>query len=242
MSLFDVDESGSIVYLPDSEEYIDQADPDQEGDVLDVGNDVDQDPEVGDVLDNQEDDQEDLEEDQESDQMVSSGMDSVEPDVSDSLSILSEDVAEAILAASPAGGSMASSTIDIFDRVVSGLPADYKYIAFRTDSDNSYNAVLYYSDDYDISGNVITFDTAAALTVQRSSSNYNSEIYYRSSQVSDLTVTFNQSGTTIYYTNAAVGYPLLGGKAAPKAMSFYIVPILIGVLVFVVLSELLLKR
>lgn len=241
MSLFDVDESGSIVYV--SEKDIDQGDSDQEGDLLeDVGDDVDQNPEVGDLLDNQEDDQKDLEENQEIDQVVSSGVDSVDTDVSDTLSILSEDVAEAILAASPAGGSMASSTIDIFDRVVSGFPADYKYVAFRTNSDNSYDAVLYYGDCYDISGNMITFDTAAALTVQRSNSNYNSEIYYRSSEVSDLSVTFNQSGTTIYYTNAAVGYPLLGGKAAPKAMSFYLVPILIGVLVFVVLSELLLKR
>lgn len=241
MSLFDVDESGSLVYVP--EEDIDQGDSDQEGDLLeDVGDYVDQDPEVGDILDNQEDDQKNLEEDQEIDQVVSSGVDSVDTDVSDALSILSEDVAVAILAASPAGGSMASSTIDIFDRVVSGLPADYKYIAFRTDADNSYNAVLYYGDDYDISDNLIIFDTASALTVQRSSSSYNSEIYYRSSEVSDLSVSFNQSGSTIYYTNAVVGYPLLGGKAAPKAMSFYCVPILIGVLVFVVLFELLLKR
>ena len=235
ISLFEVDEdTGELVYVPAEDETGTDIAGDSSGDVAgesevteDAGDAAAPSDEVGDMVLDTEDVTEtpvETEEDTAGVALLDAG-DSGVPVV------LSEDVTAAILAASPAGGALGSSTLDYFDRIVSGLPADYKYIAYRTNSDNSYDGVLYYGDDFEVGDNMITFgDDATQIYVERVSSSYSSETNYVCSDVSDVSVDFSQSGTVLYYTNAVAGYPLLGGYEMKKGMSFYIVPALIGVL------------
>lgn len=241
-SLFEVNEdTGEVIYTPSEDEVA--ADPEEqiaEGEEIeDVGDVTAPSDEVGDVVLDSENVPENLEEIEEE----ASSLDILESGDSGVPVVLSEDVTAAILAASPAGGSIGSSTLDYFDRVVSGLPADYKYIAYRTSSENSYDAVLYYGDDYEISGDVITFQEAVQLEVERvSSSGYNTETNYSAEQISDTSVSFSQSGTVVYYTNAAEGYPVLGGYDQQKGYDFFIVPALIGAMAVVVLTKLMFRR
>lgn len=231
ISLFEVNENGEVLYTSS----------DDESEVLeDAGDSLFSTDEVGDLLDDQEDLSENLEDTQED----SSNVDLLPSGDSGVPVVLSEDVTAAILASTPAGGSIGSTTLDFFDRVVSGLPADYKYIAYRTSSDNSYDAVLYYGDDFDISDDLITFgDGSTQIYVERvSSSSYSAETKYVCSEISDVSVDFYQSGSVIFYTNAAVGYPILGGYEMRKDYGFFIVPALIGALAVVVLSKLMFRR
>lgn len=241
-SLFEInEETGEVTYTPSEDETAaDQEETAAESEVENVGNDSASTDNVGDVVQAPEDLEETVVETEEEASVVDlldSG-DSAVPVV------LSEEVTAAILAATPAGGSIGSSTLDYFDRVVSGLPADYKYIAYRTNSDNSYDAVLYYGADYEISGNVITFgEDAMQLDVVRvSSSGYGTETNYTASQVSDTSVSFSQSGTVVYYTNAVEGYPVLGGVVRSIGYAPLLTSALIGALAVVLMSKLLFRR
>lgn len=241
VSLFDVDpETGEIIYSPAEGEEIDQDDI-LESEVLeeDAGDAAAPPDEVGDMLLDPENVPENVVETETEASNVGL-LDSGDAGVA---VVLEENVTAAILAATPAGGSIGSSTLDYFDRVVSGLPSDAAYIAYRTNTDDSYDAVLYYGDDYRISDNVIIFENAVELEVDRvSSSGYNNETNYYFTEVSDVSLTFSQAGPVIYYTNAVVGYPVLGGYEVQKGYGFYLVPALIGALVAVIMAKLLFRR
>lgn len=241
VNLFDVDpESGEIIYSPAEGEEIDQDDIlESEEPVEDAGDAAAPSDEVGDLLY----DPENVSENVEETEAEASNVDLLDSGIVAVPVVSQEQYAVAYLAASPVGGSIGSSTLDLFDRIVSGLPADCRYVAYRTSSDSSYDAVLYYGDDYEISGNVITFEKAVQIEVQRvSSSGYSTETYVTSSEVTDEAVSFDQSSTIVYYTDAAVGYPLLGGYEMRKDYGFFIVPALIGALAVVIMSKLLFRR
>lgn len=175
-------------------------------------------------------------------QEVDSGVPDLDDNYTSDLSL--SEYEAAVLALDPVSGALGSSTLDYFDRVVSGLPSDYIYIAYRTSSDSSYDGVLYFGSDFQLSNGCIDFGSdAQELRVTRvSSSGYNNEVRYTSSDVSFSSVYYDQNGSVLYYTNASPGFPVLGSYAAPRSYSFYIVPALIGALAFVVFSKLLLKR
>lgn len=226
VSLFDVNENGEMVYMPGEEN----------GNVGDVSAPSD---EVGDMVLDPEDVPENVVETEEE----TSSLDFLDAGGDGVPVVLSEEVTAAILAASPAGGSIGSSTLDYFDRVVSGLPAHYKYIAYRTNSDDSYDAVLYYGSDFEVSDHSIVFEDAVQLEVDRvTTSGYNNETRYYSNQVSDVLLNFEQSGNIVYYTNAAVGYPVLGGVVYSLGFAPLLSTALIGALSVVLLSKLLFRR
>lgn len=158
--------------------------------------------------------------------------------------VLSEEVAEALLASTPASGSLSSSTIDYFDRLVDGLPSDYCYVAFRNDSDDSYAGSIVYGDDYDVSGNTVVFgEGAVEIAVSRSSgSSYSSYITYDASDASDSVVNLGQSGTILYYTNAVPGYPILGSGARPLEIGAFVTVGLVSAIAVAVLTKLLNRR
>lgn len=240
VSLFDVDpETGEVVYLP-SEDLMNDQEEISEGEGSDnVGDAAAPSDEVGDILYDPETVPENLEETEED----SSGVDFLESGNNGIAVVLDENVTAAILAAAPAGGSIGSSTLDYFDRVVSGLPADYKYIAYRTSSDNSYDAILYYGNEYQVLESSVVFDQGVSLEVVRvGTSGYSTETNYISADISDTQIDFSQSGNVIYYTNAVEGYPVLGGIEVKKGYDFYLVPVLIGVLALVLMSKLLFRR
>lgn len=242
VSLFTVDETtGEIVYEPaDVPDEVIQDNPAGESEIVEDGNVIDQTVIVGDMVPTEEIIPENVVETEED----PAGLDILDPGGDAVPVVLSEEVTAAILAASPAGGTIGSSTLDYFDRIASGLSADCKYIAYRTSSDNSYDAVLYYGEDYEVSENMITFgDDAVQVEVERvSSSGYNTETYYTATEISDTSVSFNQSGTVLYYTNAVPGYPVLGGYEQPAGYAPLITAALIGALCLVVLQKLLLRR
>ena len=227
-SLFEInEETGEIVYLPGEESN-------------DVGDSVAPSDEVGDMVLDPENVPENVVETEEE----TSGLDFLDVGGDGVPVVLSEEVTAAILAASPAGGSIGSSTLDYFDRIASGLPYDAVYIAYRNNSEDSYDAVLYFGQDYEISDNFIEFgEDAVQIKVDRvSTSGYNNVTNYYSSDASYTNVSFMQSGDVVYYTNAVPGYPLLGGIVPQKGYNFYLVSALVGALAVVVLSKLVFRR
>lgn len=158
--------------------------------------------------------------------------------------LLSEEVTESIRAISPAPGGLSSSTLDYFDRLVSGLPSNYGYVAFRNDSDDTYSGTLVYGKNFDYSDGVVLFgEGSVQIDVSRySSAGYNNYIQYDTTAVSDVPVRLTSSGTVLYYTNATEGYPILGGLARPVGFSSLLVAGLLSAMAVAVLSKLLLRR
>lgn len=153
-----------------------------------------------------------------------------------------EQLYSALLASAPASGSLSSSTLDYFDRLVSGLPDDFVYVAYRNDNNDSYAGTIIYGDDYDLSGGdtVVFGDGAVSVDVSRiSSSGYNNYITYDTSDASDSVITVVDSGTILYYTNAFDGYPVLGGYERPVGFSGILTVGLLSVILSVVLGKII---
>lgn len=252
-SLFEVNENGEIVYEQNEgvvdgsaspEEVLTDegaADPEtspEENEVLIDGIDIDKVIDSGtDVSNEIQDTQMDSPEEETGE--TSSGGDEY------NISLLSDEIQELLVnALSPASGSLGSSTIDYFDRVVSGLPSDYKYIAYRTSSDDSYDGVLYFGGDYEIDDNVITFgeDTTQLRVVRESSGGYNQVTNYYESSADGASISYDLNGSTVYYTNAEVGYPLMGGYEKPFDYSPLIAVGLLCVMALAILQKIFLKR
>ena len=252
-SLFEVNENGEIVYEQnegvvdgsaapeDATQYPAAADPEtspEENEVLIDGIDVDKIIDSGTDVSNEIQDTQ-MDSPEEETGGTSSGGDEY------NISLLSDEIQELLVnTLSPASGSLGSSTIDYFDRVVSGLPSDYKYIAYRTDNDDSYDGVLYFGDDYEVENNVITFgeDTTQLRVVRESSSGYNQVTNYYESSVDGASISYNLNGSTVYYTNAEVGYPLMGGYEKPFDYSPLIAVGLLCVMALAILQKIFLKR
>ena len=226
VSLFDFNpESGEMEYIPSEEEM----------EVIEDGSAgiVDENGDLGSVLQGQETASEGIPEDSLLDTGSDTGSDS------DSLSEIQMMQAQALLASSPAAGSLSSSTIDYFDRLVSGLPSDYIYVAYRNDSDDSYAGTIVYGDDYDISQDSIVFGEGAVQidVSRRSGSGYQNYINYDSSDASGSVITPHIDGNVLFYTNAFTGYPILGGSTRPVGFSQILTVGLISVIVAVLLSK-----
>lgn len=141
-------------------------------------------------------------------------------------------------------GTMSSTTLDYFDRVVDGLPSDYGYIAYKTDTSDAYAGSLIYGRDYDVSGNNIVFgEGAVELALSRYyDSNRNYYLSYSESDASDSSVSLPDSGTLLYYTNLVDGRPTLGRGARPFEIAPYITVGLICVLASFVIGRIVKGR
>lgn len=166
------------------------------------------------------------------------------PDIVGTPVLLSEEVTQALLAQTPATGSLNSSTINYFDRLVSGLPNDYGYVAFRNDSQDAYSGTIIYGKDYDYNNGTVVFGKGAVeVDVSRvSTSGSNNTIRYESMDASDSYVQLRQSGTILYYTNAVEGYPILGGTARPVGMDSLLTVGLIVAMATAIITKLLSRR
>lgn len=220
-SLFTVDESGQIQYNSENEVIDDGL---NENDALDSS--------VGDSLSGEADSSE-------SDvQAEISGDDAFSPDTG----VLSSDSAVAVYAVgSPVSGTMSSTTLDYFDRVVDGLPSDFGYIAYKTSNDDSYAGSLLYGRDYSVNGNNIVFgEGAVELVLSRYNyGNYNYYLQYDSRDASNTSLSLPASGTLLYYTNLVDGRPILGKGNRPFEIAPYITVALIAVLASCVLSRII---
>lgn len=240
VDVFEIDSDGRIVYeSADPEESVNDS-----GNLFGVGGsedgiDVTENVNEGDIVSDPLEGSEGIPETEEN---VSSDSES---ESIGSVAVLSDEVQLAVYnALSPASGSLGSSTIDYFDRIVSGLPRDYRYIAYRTSEDSSYDGVLYLGDNYTVSDNVITFgDGAQELRVYRvSSSSYNSTVRYSQSDASGASIAYDLDGDVVYYTNSEIGYPVLGGVVQSIGFDSLLVCGLLTACLTVVLQKLLLKR
>lgn len=149
---------------------------------------------------------------------------------------LPEDVTIALLDSTPAAGALGSSTLDIFDRVVGGLDPDVMYVAYRTSDTDSYSGILIFGDTYDVSGNLISFKDADTLEVWRDNDRFT---HYQRSFGTNMDVSLSNSGSTIYYTNAVDGFPILGDVERPFSISPFIVVGLISAFAVAVLTKLI---
>lgn len=217
-SLFEVDPvTGDIVY--------------EEGEVEESGVYSVEDGDTGSVLQPEEEVQE---------EMVSA------PDSGsgDNIMLLSEEVEAALLASTPAAGSLNSSTIDYFDRLVDGLPSDYGYVAYRNSSDDAYAGTIVYGEDWDCNEDTVVFgEGAIAIDVSRvTGTGYSNYVRYDASDASDSVISLSQSGSILYYTNAVEGYPVLGAGSRPFDIAPFLVVGLITAMAVAVLTKLLCRR
>lgn len=171
-------------------------------------------------------------------------LDTVDSDSDGFVVTLSAEQSAVLLASSPASGSLNSRTIDYFDRLVSGLPSDYCYVAFRNSSDDAYAGTIIYGKDYDCNGNTVVFGKGAVeIDVSRvSGSGFSSYIRYNALDASDSYVDISQSGNILYYTNAIEGYPILGDSGRVFDVSPFLVVGLISAIAVAVLTKLLNRR
>ena len=220
-SLFSVNESGEIQYNSENEVVEDGL---NENDALDSS--------VGDSLSGEAD--------------SSEGDVPTEIPVDDAFSpdtgVLSSDSLVAVYAVDPAvSGTLSSTTLDYFDRVVDGLPSDYGYIAFKTSIDDSYAGSLIYGRDYDVSGNNIVFgEGAVELVLSRyQNGNYNYYLQYDTRDASNTSLSLPGSGTLLYYTNLVDGRPILGKVNRSFEIAPYITVALIAVLASCVLGRII---
>lgn len=228
-SLFEFNpDSGEIEYIPTEEEIGEESIINESGVV------ALEDSTQGPVLSGEMEGEEIVEENQ-----VSVGIDN-SADGSSGTVFDNVQVMQALLANTPASGSLSSSTIDYFDRLVSGFPSDYVYVAYRNDSDDSYSGTIIYGDDYDLSDDSIVFgEGAVAVDVyRRAGSGYQNYITYDSSDASDSVITLSNSGTILYYTNAFEGYPILGGYNRPVGFSSLVVVGLLSAFAVCILNKL----
>lgn len=145
---------------------------------------------------------------------------------------------------SAVGGSLSSTTLDYFDRVVDGLPSDYGYVAYKTSNEDGYAGSLIYGRDYDVSGDNIVFGKGAVeLALSRyQQGSYNYYVCYDTSSAENASVSLPASGTLLYYTNLVDGRPTLGRGARPFEISPYIVVALIAVLASCILGRIIKGR
>lgn len=161
------------------------------------------------------------------------------------IELLSDEIQELLVnALAPASGTLGTSTIDYFDRIVSGLPSDYVYIAYRTDTQNNYNGVLYYSENYDIENGKVTFgeDTKEVRVIRSTYNGANNVVQYYESEIDGASIGYDLNGDVLYYTNAEVGYPILGGIVKPFNYSPLIAIGLLCVMALAILQKIFLKR
>lgn len=151
--------------------------------------------------------------------------------LSETIELLSSDSANVL-------GTFNSSVLDFMDRIVDGKP-DYKYVAFRTSSSDTYATTMYLAKKASYSGNTITFsdDCVAVRFYRDSSSGYNNYLYYTINQVGKSTVTIGSN--TIVYTNVIDNYPLLGSGSGVVFRWQYL---LCGAVVLAVLGYVLGRR
>lgn len=226
-NLFGLDENGQIIVVEEN----------AEDEVVENGNDVVEDVVEGDISSDQVEDEE-ISSSSQNTLVYSLGDDALPVVLSDEISTVLVD------ALTPAGGSLSSNTIDYFDRIVSGLPSDYAYAAYRISSENNTDGILYYSDEYRVEDDVITFlgDNATAVRVERvAGSNYSSNVEYFNYDAFDSAVYLSRSGDVVYYTNATVGFPVLGGRTRPICNSS-LLGVALAVALFVSAFTLLVRR
>lgn len=152
--------------------------------------------------------------------------------------VLSDDITLALTdALTPATGTLGSTTLEYFDRIVSAFPYDYAYVAYRTNSTNSAEGVLYYGDDYTINDNTIVFDDAVAVRVYRSGTGSTAYTYYVREDVGDVSLSLSHNSTLVYYSNIKEGFPLLGGYERPFNISPFIVVGLLSAMAVAILAK-----
>lgn len=145
---------------------------------------------------------------------------------------------------SAVAGTLSSTTLDYFDRVVDGLPSDYGYVAYKTSNDDSYAGSLIYGRDYDVNGNNIVFGKGATeLVLSRlSNGNYNYYLQYDSRSADNTTLSLPSSGTLLYYTNLVDGRPILGKGNRPFEIAPYITVALLAVMASLVITRIVKGR
>lgn len=151
--------------------------------------------------------------------------------------VLSEELTRAIVSIAPAPGSLNSSVLDYFDRVVDGLDYDYGYVAVKTGVDN-YSATLFYGEDFDYNGSEVLFGAESVrIDVTRYSSGTTNYIQYDHSDASDSVVPVSVDGNYLYYSNIAPGFARLGTYDKSPGYG-----ILMGILIFVLIVYIAVRR
>lgn len=110
---------------------------------------------------------------------------------------------------SSATGAMNSQILELMDRIVNGLPSDYKYAGFRISNTDAYRCTLYVSTKAEKSGNRINFGgDCVAINFYRYTSSNTNYLYYNTNPAPDASVSIG--GNTIVYTNVVEYSPSLG--------------------------------
>lgn len=150
--------------------------------------------------------------------------------LSQSVSLLSENSASVT-------GTVNSTVLDLMDRMVNGYP-DRKYIAFRTDTEDSYKTTLLIAKRAKVNGSTVTFseDCIAVNFYRYTTSSYGSGyLYYTVADSPDASVSIGSR--SIVYTNTITGYPTLGDNPSQVTPDY-----LLLIAVFACILILIFKR
>lgn len=133
---------------------------------------------------------------------------------------------------------LSSTIVDVFSRVVEGLPVGTHYVAYRLNASDSNEGYLLYSKDASVDGNSLVFGSGSTLVHyyrQPYTSGYQTYYNYKYDVMSisdEYSVPCN--GGQLIYTDMVDGYPVLAGISDNHILG-YVFGVFIGLVACAVL-------
>lgn len=125
-----------------------------------------------------------------------------------------------------ANAYLSSSIVDCFSRVVAGLPAGTHYVAYRNNTNDSYEGFLLFDKSGKYTGDSLSFSSGTLVHYYRYSyqSGYQTYYDYRYSveDVRDMVISLNNQ--SLIYTDLVDGYPTLSTSFdSDRNISFFVI-------------------
>ena len=139
-----------------------------------------------------------------------------------------------------ANAYLSSAIVDCFSRVVAGLPAGTHYVAYRNNTNDSYEGFLVFDKSGKFTGDSISFSSGILVHYYRYSyqSGYQTYYDYRYSveDVRDMVVGLNNH--SLVYTDLVDGYPTLSTSFdSDRNVSFFVVWGCVVLILFIIFRK-----
>lgn len=139
-----------------------------------------------------------------------------------------------------ANAYLSSAIVDCFSRVVAGLPAGTHYVAYRNNSNDSYEGYLIFDKSGKYTGDSLSFSSGTLVHYYRYSyqSGYQTYYDYRYSveDVRDMVISLNNQ--SLIYTDLVDGYPTLSTSFdSDRNISFFVIWGCVALVVYIIFRK-----
>lgn len=139
-----------------------------------------------------------------------------------------------------ANAYLSSSIVDCFSRVLAGLPAGTHYVAYRNNSNDSYEGFLLFDKSGKYTGDALSFSSGKLVHYYRYSyqSGYQTYYDYRYSveDVRDMVISLNNQ--SLIYTDLVDGYPTLSTSFdSDRNVSFFVIWACVVLILYIIFRK-----